>query len=356
MGNRRNFLLQMLGVTATVAAATPGWAGTFVSPVNETAMLSRLAAQRPMLALASAGQRFVAVGLRGLIVLSDDGGRTWRQAAVPVSSDLVAVCFPTAISGWAVGHGGVILHSGDGGATWVKQLDGRQAAQIAMDYYGKRAAADPAMDDFLAGERSLADGGGTQSFLGVYFEDERVGYVVGTFNRIFRTDDGGRTWEPWMDRTSNPTGLHFNAIAGREGVIFMAGEQGTVWRLDPTTKRFVALSTGYKGTFFGLVPISTSTLLAFGMRGSVFRSADAGATWARIAVSSPAGVTCGALLANGAAVLVTQVGVMEISHDQGRSFVPLKPALPMEYYAVSPGAGGQVVVAGAEGVRLETIR
>lgn len=353
MGNRRNFLLQILG--ATVAAATSGWAAAFVSPANETAMLSRLAAQRPMLALASVGQRFVAVGLRGQIVFSDDGGRTWRQATVPVSSDLVAVFFPTATSGWAVGHGGVILHSGDGGATWIKQLDGRQAAQIAMDYYGKRAAADPVMEDFLASERSLADGGGTQSFLGVYFEDERVGYVVGTFNRIFRTADGGRTWEPWMDRTNNPKGLHFNAIAGREGVIFLAGEQGTVWRLDPT-KRFVPLSTGYTGTFFGLLPISTTTLLAFGMRGSVFRSADAGATWARITVSIPAGVTCGALLADGAAVLVTQVGTMEISHDQGRSFVPLKPTLPMEYYAVSPGAGGQVVVAGAEGVRLETIR
>ena len=41
--------------------------------------------------LARAGKRVVAVGQRGHVLLSDDAGKTWQQADVPVSADLVAV-------------------------------------------------------------------------------------------------------------------------------------------------------------------------------------------------------------------------------------------------------------------------
>ena len=41
---------------------------------------ARLAAKAPLLAIAQAGTRLVAVGDYGVIVLSDDQGRTWRQA------------------------------------------------------------------------------------------------------------------------------------------------------------------------------------------------------------------------------------------------------------------------------------
>jgi len=76
-----------------------------------------------------AGKRLVSVGQRGHIVYSDDDGKSWVQATVPVSSDLVAVHFATPQKGWAVGHDGVVLQSADGGATWNKQFDGRTAAQ-----------------------------------------------------------------------------------------------------------------------------------------------------------------------------------------------------------------------------------
>jgi photosystem II stability/assembly factor-like uncharacterized protein len=47
-----------------------------------------------------AGARVVAVGERGHVVLSDDGGRSWRQArSVPVRVTLTGVCFVGASEG-----------------------------------------------------------------------------------------------------------------------------------------------------------------------------------------------------------------------------------------------------------------
>lgn len=354
MGNRRNFIQQVLG--AAVVAGMPGWARAFVHPLDEPAMRNRLAARSPLLAVTGAGRRLVAVGYRGLVVYSDNAGRSWTQASVPVSTDLVAVTFATEKLGWAVGHGGVVLHTADGGATWTRQFDGRQATEMAVKTFEQRRAEGQAVERLLADELSFKDAGGTQPFLALHFENERAGYVVGTFNRIFRTEDGGKTWTPWMDRTDNPDGLHFNAIAGRDGNIYLAGEQGNVWRLDAASGRFVRVPTGYSGTLFGLLPLSATTVLAHGMRGSVFRSTDAGGTWERIPMSSLAGVTNGALLSDGTVVLVTQAGGMEISRNQGRTFAPSRPKTPMSYYGVFPGPGRQVILAGAEGMRSETVQ
>lgn len=353
MGNRRTFIQQILG--AAVVAGMPRWAGAFVHPLDEPALRNRLAARSPLLAVTGAGRRLVAVGYRGLVVYSDNEGRTWTQASVPVSADLVAVTFPTEKLGWAVGHGGVVLHTADGGSRWTKQFDGRQAVELAVKTFEGRLAEGPAIKRLLADERAFKEAGGTQPFLALHFENERVGYVVGAFNRIFRTENGGSTWVPWMDRTDNPDGLHFNAMAGRDGNVYLAGEQGNVWRRDTASGRFVPVPSGYSGTLFGLLPLSATTVLTYGMRGSVFRSADAGGTWQRIPMSSLAGVTSGALLPDGTVVLVTQAGGMEISRDQGRSFRPAKPKTPMPYYGVFPGAGGQVILAGAEGMRSEIV-
>ena len=72
----------------------------------------------------------LAVGERGIVLLSDDSGMTWRQARVPVSVSLTAVQFVDAEQGWAVGHLGVVLHTEDGGETWHKQLDGERACLL----------------------------------------------------------------------------------------------------------------------------------------------------------------------------------------------------------------------------------
>lgn len=347
----RCIVIGFAGLIAALPAAVPA----FQPPQAQAAMASHLAAGSPILALAKAGERIVAVGLRGHIVLSDDGGKHWKQAASPVSSDLLGVSFPSPKQGWAVGHGGVVLHTTDGGVTWTRQLEGRQASSLAIKHYEAQLAAGAPATPYLKREQSLAVDG-TQPFLDVYFESDSVGYVVGTFNRLFRTEDGGKSWTPWMDRTDNPDELHFYAIRGGANGTYLVGEQGMVWRLDAATQRFVSMRTPYKGTLFGLVSDGPGSLLVFGMRGSLLRTTDDGKNWETVKTGSPAGITSGAVLQDGAIVLVNQAGGIDLSRDHGKTFTALKSAQPMSYFGVAALGGKQIGLAGSEGVRLETVQ
>ena len=72
----------LLGILACCAAlATP--ASAQIPPPTTApvaAFKAPLATKAPLLAIARAGSRLVAVGDYGVVVLSDDNGTTWRQA------------------------------------------------------------------------------------------------------------------------------------------------------------------------------------------------------------------------------------------------------------------------------------
>jgi photosystem II stability/assembly factor-like uncharacterized protein len=341
---------------AALALAGPLPALAFQNPQEVPATETALAPRSPLLAVTTAGQRIVAVGLRGMIVTSDDAGANWKQAPVPVSTDLVGISFPTPMQGWAVGHGGVVLHSSDGGRTWARQLDGKRAAEISLGYFKGQLGSNPDAERFLQREQSLAEAGGTQPFLDVLFDSETSGFVVGAFNRIYRTEDGGKTWTPWMDRVDNPQEFHLYSISKIAGALFLTGEQGMVWKLDPAGQRFVSIQTPYNGTLFGMVAAGKDSLLVFGMRGSLFRGSDDGTRWDRIDTGSPAGIVGGTVLPDGAIVLANQAGGVSLSIDQGRSFRAVKAAAPMPYFGVVTLADKRLGLVGSEGVRVEVLQ
>jgi photosystem II stability/assembly factor-like uncharacterized protein len=306
--------------------------------------------------LSLAGGRLVSAGQRGHILYSDDRGRSWRQGQVPVSSDLVAVHFPTPLQGWAVGHDASVLHSVDGGATWALQFDGVRAARRMLDYYKSFDAS--AMDaqalaKLHADVAQFVEEGPDKPFLDVWFEDEKTGFIVGAFNLIFRTEDGGRTWEPWYHRTENPRGLHLYAIrpVGRDLVI--VGEQGLVLKLDHNAGRFSALPTPYAGTYFGVIG-TAQAMLVFGLRGNILRSTDGGKQWQQVASGGGAHLNGGTVAPDGRMVLVGQAGQVLLSTDHGATFAPLTMQQPMSANAVAV-IGGTLAVAGQRGVRVQPL-
>ena len=333
-----------------LASALPSAAATFVDPLDAPALPSHMAQHSRLAAVARAGNRLVAVGQRGHILVSDDAGKSWRQAAVPLSSDLVAVNFPTAMKGWAVGHDGVVLHSADGGLSWVKQLDGKRAAEAVVAYYQKLAEPDAARLQDEA--QRLLQEGADKPLLDVLFVDEREGFVVGAFNLALHTKDGGKTWEPLIDRTANELGLHLYGMVQAGNELYLVGEQGLLRRWERKQERFVTLASPYKGSFFGIVA-RDATLIAYGMRGNVLRSDDGGQNWRALRSHASDGITAGTVLADGRVVLVTQGGQMLLSKDGGESFSSVKVKTRMAYFGVAPIANG-VVVVGAAGIAVES--
>ena len=59
-----------------------------------------------LLDIAAAGERLVAVGERGHILVSEERGESWRQVEVPTTAMLTRVFFFDETLGWAVGHDG----------------------------------------------------------------------------------------------------------------------------------------------------------------------------------------------------------------------------------------------------------
>jgi photosystem II stability/assembly factor-like uncharacterized protein len=342
-----------LACAATVAcAAAPAQAATqpFSDPLATAAVRSPLAARALINGLAQAGKRLVAVGQRGHIVYSDDGGAHWTQAAVPLASDLVAVQFPTPELGWAVGHDGVVLHSVDGGASWSKQLDGRVAAAIVDDQVGKNPNATDAQ---RADAKRMVEQGPDKPFLDVWFEDRNNGFVVGAFNLIFHTTDGGRTWQSWADRTDNPSAFHLNAIRAVGGDLYIVGEQGLVLRLNREQGRFDALATPYKGTYFGLAG-KDGALLVYGLRGNAYRSTDRGASWSKVETGLQVCLTASAQAPDGRLLLVSQAGQVLVSADAGATFTRL-PGQAGGPVSTALAAGGQLVLGGVRGLRQQPL-
>lgn len=333
--------------------ARPVVAADFADPLDSPAIQSEKAAQGLFTGLASAGERLIAVGQRGHIFYSDDAGLNWRQAQVPVSSDLVAVHFPSSRLGWAVGHDGVVLHSSDAGETWNRQFDGRQVGPSMLEHYRQLAAAQPdsqALAALVNEAQRMSEEGADKPFLDVWFENERVGYIVGAFNLIFRTDDGGRSWTPWLERTDNPNALNLYAIRPVGNELFIVGEQGLVLKLDPVAGRFVATHTPYKGTFFGITG-KPGAALVFGLRGNVYRSVDGGASWSKVELGLPLSITAGTVTTDGRIILLSQAGHVFVSADNGASLQlqPQNGLAPVAAAQVS--ASGSLVLAGARGLR-----
>ena len=298
----------------------------------------------------------MAAGARGHVVYSDDLGASWRQAKVPVSADLTALHFADARQGWAVGHEGVVLHTADGGATWSIQLDGRRANELMVASAQKlvAGATDPSVFEAVKteAERAAAEGP-SRPFLDVWFANAREGYVVGAYNLIFHTVDGGKRWEPWIERTQNERFYHLYGIRGSSDGVYIVGELGLALRLDPATGRFVAMSTPYEGSYFGLLA-RPGLVLAYGLRGTAYRSLDGGATWEAAQTGTTSSITAGQALADGRLLLSTQAGDVLVSHDDGASFHRMTVKAPMSYAGLA-ASSDVLVLSGLRGVRVEQL-
>ncbi|MEO8388759.1 YCF48-related protein [Polaromonas sp.] len=275
---------------AGIAQPTPATAAA-TTPILAPARLAHHATQAMLLASTRAGPRFVAVGDHGVVLLSDDGGKTHRQAkSVPVDSTLTSVSFVDARQGWAAGHAGVIIHTTDGGETWVVQR-----SDVRED----------------------------RPLFAVHFFDAAHGVAVGLWSLVVTTHDGGITWQtvkmPIPEGAKKADLNLLGLFVDQRGRIFAAAEKGMVLRSDDQGQRWNYLTTGYKGSFWTGTATQDGTLLVAGMRGSLYRSGNDGRSWERIETGSKSSIT--SLAASAAHVVAVGLdGLMLDSDDAGSTF------------------------------------
>jgi photosystem II stability/assembly factor-like uncharacterized protein len=350
--DRRQVLALGLGAAAT-AFVRPSSAAAPYPALDRPVLATRAPERTVLLSITQAGARIVAVGERGIIVLSDDQGARWRQAAsVPASVTLTAVRFVDAEHGWAVGHGGIILHSTDGGEHWARQADGRSLAQTVLREAG--ASGNPVQQ--RAAQQLVADGP-DKPLLDLHCFDRMRCLVVGAANLCFETQDGGRTWVNAAQRIDNPKSLHLYAVRADGETLYIAGEQGLMLRSLDGGRTFERIKSPYDGSWFTLEVPRSGEIVAAGLRGNTFVSTDQGKNWQPVEGAPSASVVGSAVAANGTLFLVTQSGqVLTQSAAADRLRVLSGPPLPPLTH-VLPARDGSLLTVGLAGiVRVPTDR
>lgn len=337
-------------VAAALAAAGSACA---VTPVGDALQRPALKVKAPergvLLSAAQAGQRIVAVGERGLVVVSDDRGDHWRQMASPVSVTLTMVRFADDQHGVAVGHGGVVLTTRDAGETWVRRLDGRTLAELAQAAANTPQARQEA-------DRWVADGP-DKPFLDVLLWDAKRMLAVGAYGLAFYSDDAGESWTPWMSRLPNPRGLHWYVVRRMGDTVLLAGEQALLALSNDAGQTFQPLASPYKGSWFAGEMLQDGTWVLGGLRGNVWQSTDQGQRWTPLSSPVAATVTAMTQQPDGALLMATQAGVL--LRRQGVALQPMATdPLPMPAALLSVGEGRTLSlgVAGVVAVEHKGVR
>jgi photosystem II stability/assembly factor-like uncharacterized protein len=235
-----------------------------------------------------------AAGIRGELLLTEDGGQSAKLLATGVTDDLHGLAVEK-ISGYiyAVGENGVFLRSSDGGSSWKhdyykaptglsyeSRLNGVAvwgdnlwlAGAAGRIYYSsdKGATFTPAVD--------LADT--TITFMAVTFTSATHGWVVGwnaDGGLIMGTRDGGTTWTLQHADEEYLYGIYAEQGSGSTK-LWVVGDRGTILStLDGSvwTKQGFSASTDLFCVQFFTPMIGWVA----GEDGSIYGTKDGGALW-----------------------------------------------------------------------------
>ena len=186
---------------------------------------------------------------RGVILYTEDGGKTWKHQSSGVSVPLYAIYFLDARNGWAAGENGMLIGTQSGGTKW---------------------------DSLLTGKAGAAIGEGAPGLWGVRFINLRKGWVAGSNGTIKMTQDGGKTWVDQKSNTENNlSGLDFV----NENTGWAVGEEGVILNTTDGGKTWTAQNSGVTEWLWGVKFISEKEGLVVGEYGTILHTTDGGKTW-----------------------------------------------------------------------------
>jgi len=264
-------------------------------------------------------------GRWGLVLHTEDGGKTWIKQASGTDYTLLSICFISPEKGWAVGDGGTIIHTEDGGQTWVKQ-------PCPVDYY----------------------------LMGACFLDDQNGWIATEWTNILHTEDGGKTWEVQFSEADyilksvsfcDPLN---GWAAGEYGYIYHTSDGGKTWEHQAG---FFGLSDKVfelvgENSLFSVFAIDPMTAWAVGIDGYVTMTDDGGKTWQKIEGNFPATQLFGISSDKHGNISIVGNRSLLFSSDAGKSFVvpEIEPSIIYGWlYGCCPRGSNGFVAVGKEG-------
>ena len=267
--------------------------------------------------LLNLGSRVVAVGERGSILLSDDQGVSWQPASVATqrNATLTAVIAIDDRRLLAVGHDGWILRSEDAGSSW---------------------------------QEIRHDGDLGEPLLGIWSGGGDSVMAFGSFGKFYQSLDAGKTWLP---QVLDIDSAHLNGMAGgNDGRRMLVGEQGLVLRATDGGKHWQTLPAFYSGSLFGIVRLSASDWVTYGMRGHVFVSHDFGDTWTQIKVGNQLPLYGHAVLPDQTGLVIVGAGSSVVRLDAKGDLVGVGRLAGLGTLTSATVVGSRLLVGGERGV------
>lgn len=308
-------------------------AGAVRAAPPEESWIKPKADESVLVDIASAGSRWIVVGERGHVLVSDDA-ETWKQAKVPTRVLLAAVALNEEGTGFAVGHDATIIRTRNWGESW---------------------------------DRVYHDPDEEAPFLDVILTDDERVVAVGAYGMYVESSDGGESWE---HRILEPEELdaaapaaeaaeeefyydyHLNDVAiADNGRWYIAAEAGNVYRSDDHGETWLRLPSPYEGSFFGVLPMNGDRVLVLGLQGRLFQSGDAGVSWTRIDTGTDATLTAALRLPDDRALIVGHAGIVlnNVDPQVGLEQVRLTNRPVISDARLLPD--GNLLTVGDEGVR-----
>src|ERR1035437_5162704 len=218
------------------------------------------------------------------------------QNPLPQGNNLSSVRFVNNNTAFAVGDGGTILKTTDKGVTWTRIYLGAYQDLTGVFFVNPQVGYIVGADNYMQTGYAFKtiNGGSTWiqlpvvfdwQALSVWFTDVNTGFV-GTFGDLYKTTDGGVTWQLqtqfpiyqtcWtMCFTDSLTGY-----IGTSGTIFKTTNGGNTWisnYTDPSGTLIMSMYFTNQQTGFGVG--------GSGWNGKILKTTNAGQSWTTTGVS-----------------------------------------------------------------------
>lgn len=215
-----------------------------VHELNARSEVMRLAAREPVLALHPLDDTLIAVGARGHILESTDGGESWIQVASPVRRILTSMCETPGGRLFVTGYEATLLERLDADGNFVLR---HQFEDEDMPLFA------------------------------CHFTSETDGMAVGAYGLLLTTDDGGQTWQDDIIDDDEPH-VYGLAEAPDGSFVLAATEFGLILKQMPGEKAWQRVYEDYGGSLFGMAVTAEGHFTAYGLNGFALSSKD-GENW-----------------------------------------------------------------------------